>query len=137
MSILYQMNQINDNANTDDKKKHGLRPTVLSRANYNINELADYLSGGSPVRKGEMMSAITQIASGIEHLLKGGNTITIDNFGTFSLTATSRLAEEAEGIRAESIHLNKVIFQATKVAKQRIETAGFERFDAKRMNKRK
>ncbi len=137
MSILYQLNQINDNTNSEEKKKRGLRPTVLSKANCNINELADYLSGGSPVKKGEMMSAITQIAAGIENLLKQGNTVTIDNFGTFSLTATSRIAENAEGIRAESIHLNKVVFQATKGAKNRIETAGFERFDANRMNKRK
>ncbi|WP_321518014.1 HU family DNA-binding protein [uncultured Bacteroides sp.] len=137
MSILYQMNQINDNTNADEKKKRGLRPTVLSRANYNINDLADYLSSGSPVKKGEIMSAITQIASGIENLLKDGNTVTIDNFGTFSLTATSRLVENASGIRAESIHINKVVFQATRVAKKRIESAEFERFDPKRMNKRK
>lgn len=116
------------NAKTGEDKK-SVWVSVKSRSNYRMEDLVRELSGGSPAKKGELMSAFIRIAACIEEKLKDGHSVTIDGYGTFQLTVQVKEGKENSDFRAESVELKNVVFNATRQAKKRINAAGFERFN--------
>ena len=73
------------------------------------------------------------VLEGIEAILKNGNILNLDDFGSFSLNGSfCEDKEPGENHRAESIEV-----KAEKHLKRRIAAAGFEKYNPERHNKRK
>ena len=71
-------------------------------------------------------------------VLKDGNILNLDDFGSFSLNGNfCEDKEPDENHRAESIQVKNVVFKADKNLKKRISAAGFEKYNPKKHNKRK
>lgn len=102
--------------------------SVKTKKNYRISDLVREMAGDSPAKKGELTSAFMRIAACIERVLSAGNSVTIDGYGTFQVTARIREGKEDENFRAESVELKNIVFTATRDAKKRINSAGFERY---------
>ncbi len=129
MAIRYSIHTytLKNGATGDVKKSNWV--SAKSKNNYRTEDLAEELSGGSPAKKGEMLSAFTRIAACIEAKLKDGHSVTIDGYGTFQLTVQIKDGQEDSNFRAESVELKNVVFNATRQAKKRIDAAGFERYN--------
>ena len=66
----------------------------------------------------------------------GGELLT--GIGSFSLNGSfCKDKQPGENHRAESIEIKNVVFKAEKQLKKRIATAGFEKYNPERHNKRK
>lgn len=135
MAIRYKVNTYTlKNAKTGEVKKSNW-VSAKSRDNYRTEDIANELSGGSPAKKGELLSAFTRIAACIEQKLKEGHNVTIDGYGTFQLTVQIKEGKEESDFRAESVELKNVVFNANRQAKKRINAAGFERFNEENGNR--
>lgn len=78
------------------------------------------------------------ILEGIKAILKNGNIINLDDFGSFSLNGSfCEDKESGESHRAESIEVKNVVCKAEKRLKKRITAAGFEKYNPERHSKRK
>lgn len=78
------------------------------------------------------------VLEGIEAILKNGNILNLDDFGSFSLNGNfCEDKEPGENHRAESIEVKNVVFKAEKRLKKRITAAGFEKYNPEKHNKRK
>jgi len=129
MAIRYNVhtNALKNGKTGEVKKSNWV--SVKSKDNYRTEDLVEELSGGSPAKKGDLLSAFTRIAACIEQKLKDGHSVTIDGYGTFQLTVQIKEGKEDSDFRAESVELKNVVFNANRQAKKRINTAGFERFN--------
>ena len=78
------------------------------------------------------------VLEGIEAILKDGNILNLDEFGSFSLNGSfCEDKEPSENHRAESIEVKNVVFKAEKHLKRTITAAGFEKYNPEKHNKRK
>lgn len=135
MAIRYKVNTYTlKNAKTGEVKKSNW-VSAKSRDNYRTEDIVNELSGGSPAKKGELLSAFTLIAACVEQKLKEGHNVTIDGYGTFQLTVQIKEGKEDTDFRGESVELKNVVFNANRQAKKRINAAGFERFNEENGNR--
>ena len=90
------------------------------------------------ISKGEAYKSLSIVLEGMEAVLKDGNILNLDDFGSFSLNGNfCEDKEPDENHRAESIQVKNVVFKADKNLKKRISAAGFEKYNPKKHNKRK
>ena len=99
MAVRYKLTKINDNITDNKTVKYSV--TTVSYDNVNLDALA---------------------------ALEGGNTVTIDGLGTFSVTARpNREVEDPLKIRAESIKLKGIGFKPSPKLKERLRSIEFTR----------
>ena len=127
MAILYRMKIRRDNINPDDKKVTGYYPTVVRRATIDTKRLAERMANGSTLNKQEARMMIEMMIDAIETELKHGNHVCLNGFGTFSLSAESRLVKRKDEIRAESIRVKRVTFRTSEPFMRRMRKATFEK----------
>ena len=98
----------------------------------------EYLATKYNLSKGEAYKSLSIVLEGMEAVLKDGNILNLDDFGSFSLNGNfCEDKEPDENHRAESIQVKNVVFKADKNLKKRISAAGFEKYNPKKHNKRK
>ncbi|MEG2067525.1 MAG: hypothetical protein RRZ65_07785 [Tannerellaceae bacterium] len=113
MSVKYKFTPICDNMNGEGEKIKGFYPKVVSRGTIHKEELFDEISQGSASMRAELTRSWMLIESHILERLRNGYDVCLNDFGTFSLSAESRLIEKKNEIRAESITVKGMNFRAS------------------------
>ena len=111
---------------------------LLSWDTLDTKAFVEYLAFKNNISKGDAYKNLSMVLEGIEAILKNGNILNLDDFGSFSLNGSfCEDKEPGENHRAESIEVKNVVFKAEKHLKRRIAAAGFEKYNPERHNKRK
>ena len=115
MSIYYRMDEQTDNMNPEGNRKRGLFPRIIRQRTIGLKELCQHTARGTTFNAIELEAAANMLVAGILKELGDGNNVTIDNFGTFSVSAEAiRKVQQPQDIRAESIRLKKIVFKTSK-----------------------
>lgn len=126
--MKYGVYEIPDPKNRDKKIKH-LRVCngQVVDTDYIINNL--HLHDG--LNKGTVLSVLTSVIDLMGEMLANGNTVTIDELGTFKLQIEQDEecgVDDLTKIHGQHVKVKSVSFQCAKYLKQRIEErASFER----------
>ena len=122
MAVRYKLTKINDNITDNKTVKYSV--TTVSYDNVNL----DAIAGSSTFSYGEVKGLVENLTILIAEALEGGNTVTIDGLGTFSVTARpNREVEDPLKIRAESIKLKGIGFKPSPKLKERLRSIEFTR----------
>lgn len=128
MSIKYKMIHRGDYLNPDEKKKTGYYPQVIRSGTVSLEEMATIIAKGKRLQVFEIKSTLELLLACIEDELLDGNSVCLDGFGTFSLTAQSvRRVENPKEIRAESVEVKRVTFTPSLPLRKRLKNAKFIR----------
>ena len=127
MSIKYKFTPIYDNLNEEGEKVKGYYPQVVSRGTIHKDKLFDHISRGSASLRAELSRSWMLIEDSIIELLEDGYDVCMNDFGTFSVSAQSRLVEKKNEIRAESITVKGLNVRASKAINKKLKSAQFER----------
>lgn len=132
MAIQYRMLSKADNINQDKDKKKGLYPRIVNKKTIQTKDLAKKI--GDKIHLGESMAKILieALIDTIESELKEGNSVCINGFGTFSLSAKSKNVLVDSEIRAESISVKKVGFRCSPPFLRRFKFAKFKKISQKK-----
>ena len=129
MSILYKTTRFADTFT-------GVQ--LLSWDTLDTKAFVEYLAFRNNITKGDAYKNLSMVLEGIEAILKDGNILNLDDFGSFSLNGSfCEDKEPSENHRAESIEVKNVVFKAEKHLKRTITAAGFEKYNPEKHNKRK
>jgi predicted histone-like DNA-binding protein len=79
-----------------------------------------------------MKAAIEALAQTIEDKLQDGYNVSIDELGTFSVSAESRTVQDVEEIRGQSIKVKNINFRPSVRLKTTMKTSKFERVPGKK-----
>ena len=124
MAVRYKLTKINDNITDNKTVKYSV--TTVSYDNVNLDALAEQIAGSSTFSYGEVKGLVENLTILIAEALEGGNTVTIDGLGTFSVTARpNREVEDPLKIRAESIKLKGIGFKPSPKLKERLRSIEF------------
>ena len=128
MSIKYKMIHRGDYLNPEEKKKSGYYPQVIRSGTVNLEEMATIIAKGKRLQAFEIKSTLELLLACIEDELLDGNSVCLDGFGTFSLTAQCvRRVENPKEIRAESVEVKRVTFTPSLPLRKRLKNAKFIR----------
>jgi predicted histone-like DNA-binding protein len=109
------MDEQTDNLHPEGSRKRGLFPRIISRRTVGLEELCRRAASGTTFNAFEVEVAAKMLVETILKELGDGNNVTIENFGTFSVSAEAvRKVERPQDIRAESIRLKKIVFKTSK-----------------------
>lgn len=136
MSILYKTTRFADTFTGD--KETNVRVQLLSWDTLDTKAFVEYLAERNNLSKGDAYKSLSIVIEGIEAMLKEGNILNLDDFGSFSLNGSfCKDKEPGENHRAESIEVKNVVFKAEKGLKRRLSAANFVKYNPERHNKRK
>jgi predicted histone-like DNA-binding protein len=108
------MDAQNDNLRPEGSRKSGLYPRIVSKKTVGLEDLCQHAARGTTLNAFELEIAAKLIVERILKELRDGNNVTIDRFGTFSVSAEAiRKAQDPKDIRAESIRLKKIVFKTS------------------------
>lgn len=115
MSIYYKMTGITDKLNPEESRKRSFYPRIVSRKTTTLAELCKRTARGGSLNAFELEIAARMLVQGIMDELGEGNIVSIDGFGSFSVSAEAvREAQAADDIRAESIRAKRIVFKTSK-----------------------
>lgn len=127
MSIKYKMIERKDYYNSEDKKKNGYYPQIVRSKTIKIKDISKKVAAISPLGAAYAEGLVRTLLECIETELLNGNSVCFEEFGTFSLTAKCKETNDPSKIRAESIHVKRVVFIASKALNTRLKIAKFEK----------
>ncbi|MCD7850480.1 MAG: hypothetical protein LUH63_12565 [Parabacteroides sp.] len=127
MGITYRFEPVHDNMNPEEKKVKGYYPRVVSNGTIDKEMMFDAISHGSSSLRAELSRAWMLMEDFIVNKLQDGYTVNLDGFGSFSVSAQSRLVEKKNEIRAESIRVKGMTFRASEVVNKKLKRTTFER----------
>lgn len=129
MAILYRFEEKADNINPKNAKKKGLYPIVQNKKTIHTNDLAKGIASQTNIGESTARILIEAMVDTIETELKNGNSVCINGFGTFSLSAKSKNVLVDSEIRAESISVKKVGFRCSPPFLRRFKFAKFKKIN--------
>jgi predicted histone-like DNA-binding protein len=98
----------------EGSRKQGLYPRIISKRTVSLDGLCRRAAAGTTFNAFELEVAAKMLVEGILKELGDGNNVTIEDFGTFSVSAeTTRKPQRPQDIRAESIRLKKIVFKTS------------------------
>lgn len=130
MAILYKPQEFNFKTGSNEEKKNGVYPKVISRRVLNTDDLAEMIASCENYSEAGAKAAIEVVFRSIEKVLSDECFVSIDDFGRFEVTA--KYKEEVEPTtqtRRESIEVKNVIFINSKEVKRNVGMKGFKRAD--------
>lgn len=127
MAITYRFEPVHDNMNPEEKKTKGYYPKVVSSGTIDKEAMFNAISHGSSSLRAELARSWMLMEDFIINKLQDGYTINLDGFGSFSVSAQSRLIQRMNEIRAESIRVKGLNFRASEVVNKKLKRATFER----------
>jgi len=120
------MVQRGDYINPADKKKTAYYPQVVRNETLNLDDIAMRMAKGKSMQSFEIKSTVQLLLACIEDELLDGNSICLDGFGTFAVSAQAkRHVTEPNEIRAESIEIKRVTFTPSAPLRNRLKCAKF------------
>lgn len=129
MAIQYRMLSKADNINQDKDKKKGLYPRIVNKETIQTKDLAKKINAKVHLGESTAKILIEALIDTIESELKEGNSVCINGFGTFSLSAKSKNVLVDSEIRAESISVKKVGFRCSPPFLRRFKFAKFRKIN--------
>lgn len=130
MSVFYRLDALNDNMNDGTARKTGLYPRVIPHRTVFLDELITQAVRNTTLNPYEARAAFDHIIDRLLHELENGNNVNIDNFGLFSLTATTKKEEavqDEKDVRSASIGVKSVTFRMSKSLPKRLGPVDFMR----------
>jgi len=127
MQVYYSMKGMNDNIHSAEEKKTGLYPRIITRRTVFLEELIESATHNTTLSKPEMRMAFDLIIERMMVELKIGNNVCFDDIGMFSLSATSRVVQDKNEIRSDSIKVKRLVFRMSKAFLRKLGTVNFER----------
>lgn len=125
MSIQYKMIIKEDKINPEGLKKTEYHPLVVRANTIALKEICKNASQGKSISAIEIETSVLMLLEQIKTELRNSNQVCLDGFGTFSITAESRPVEHPDGIQAESIFVNQVVFMPSKKLMSGLKKAEF------------
>lgn len=86
MSILYKSTRFADTFTGN--KETNVRIQLLSWDTLDTKAFVEYLADKNNLSKGDTYKNLTMVLEGIEAVLKNGNILNLDDFGSFSLNGS-------------------------------------------------
>lgn len=130
MSIQYRLTPVRDNIS--DKPKEGFYAQVVTKGTVDTRELCKDISERCSLSVADMKAAIEALTQTIEERLQDGYNVSIDELGTFSVSAESRMVQEADEIRGQSVKVKNINFRPSVRLKATMKIAKFERLANKK-----
>lgn len=127
MAVQYRLVRQNDNLNPEEKKKAGYRPQVVRKDTINLREICKRASEGTTLNAIKVEASLRMVLEHIREELLDSNHVCLDGFGTFSLSAESRLVDSPDNIRAKSVFVKRVVFISSQILMKEIKRAKFIR----------
>ncbi|MFA6872756.1 MAG: HU family DNA-binding protein [Bacteroidaceae bacterium] len=127
MSIQYRLTQKSDNINRSPKK--GQFAQVITRGTLDTRELCKIISSRCTLTPADLKAAIDAITETIEEKLAEGYNVSLDEMGTFSITAEmleNTSVEDATPTN-RNVVFKKVNFRASVRLKKALKNAHFEK----------
>ena len=132
--IQYKMMPIKDTIN--EIPKQGFVPRIVSRGTITTRMVAKDIAAASSFSLGDVHGMICSLVEEINRNLQKGYNVTIDGLGTFSISAESRMVENENDIRANSIHVKRVTFRTARGFQARFKSATFQRMEKNQQGKK-
>lgn len=130
MSIQYRLTPMRDNISKDPKQ--GFYAQVVTKGTIDTKELCKIISDKCTLSVADMKAAIEALAQTIEDSLQDGYNVSIDELGTFSVSAESRTVQEQDDIRGQSVKVKNINFRPSVRLKSSMKIAKFERVSGKK-----
>ena len=131
MSIYYELKPKTGKSKTGEEKT-GYYPVVKRRKVIDLRALAMLLSNSNYNISLADEAKFEQLFMKILDLLKDGYTISIPNFGSFSMSIKSKTEiVDPESIRSEQIEYSCINFRTNPHVKNFFSTAQFEKYNVK------
>jgi len=126
MSIQYRLTEKSDNINRSPKK--GQFAQVITRGTIDTRELCKIISSRCTLTPTDLKSAIDAITEIIEEKLAEGYNVSLDEMGTFSITAETAEADSTENatVVSRKVVFRKVNFRASVRLKKALRNVPFE-----------
>ena len=131
MAIYYSMKGMTDNIHSEDEKKKGLYPRIVTLRTVFLQELIESSRHRTTLTEEEMRMAFELITKEMIKELKDGNNVCLDNIGMFSLSATSRVVQDEKEIRCDSIKVKRLVFRMSKAFLRKLGVVHFKRVPPK------
>jgi len=129
MSIQYRLTPMRDNIS--ENPKQGFYAQVVTKGTIDTRELCKSISEKCSLNVADMKAAIEALAQTIEDKLQDGYNVSIDELGTFSVSAESRTVQDCEEIRGQSVRVKNINFRPSVRLKTTMKTSKFERVSGK------
>lgn len=130
MSIQYRLTPMRDNISKTPKQ--GFYAQVVTKGTIDTRELCKVISEKCSLNVADMKAAIEALAQAIEDKLQDGYNVSIDELGTFSVSAESRTVSDSEDIRGQSVRVKNINFRPSVRLKTTMKTSKFERVSGKK-----
>lgn len=130
MSIQYRLTPMRDNISRTPKQ--GFYAQVVTKGTIDTRELCKVISEKCSLNVADMKAAIEALAQAIEDKLQDGYNVSIDELGTFSVSAESRTVSDSEDIRGQSVRVKNINFRPSVRLKTTMKTSKFERVSGKK-----
>ena len=127
MSIQYRLTEKSDNINRSPKKGHFAQ--VITRGTIDTRELCKIISSRCTLTPADLKAAIYAITETIEEKLAEGYNVSLNELGTFSITAETQENASAEDTlpTSRNVAFKKVNFRASVRLKKALRNAHFEK----------
>ncbi|MCD7899707.1 MAG: HU family DNA-binding protein [Bacteroides sp.] len=117
MPIKYDLFQVNELSKTEGK----YRARAVSSGKVTTEKLTEWIRQTSGISRAEAKGFIEVLTDSMLDFLADGYEVQLGGLGYFSVSVTSRLLDDPQEIRAESIRFNRLNFRAGKKARERLE----------------
>jgi len=120
MAVNYKIAPINNSRFPEGNPSH--RVSLVTKGNVGIEELAEQINIMSSCSPGDLCGIIRNLVTLIANELAAGQTVTLEDLGTFSLSAELKNpSKKPEEITGKDIDLKRVCFKAAPMLKQKIK----------------
>lgn len=104
---------------------------VVNDGDIDINEIARLTEHYTRANRGAILLAWDSILTRVMEALKEGKRVHLDGLGYLSLSATSKVMDAPDEIRAESVHYKGIHFRPDRACNRSLCTTRFERTHVK------
>jgi predicted histone-like DNA-binding protein len=96
-----------------------------------FKELAGIISNQSTLTPADVIACLVALSDNMKSLLDMGNTVRLDNIGTFSIAVSSKGFTNPEDITADKVKATKIVFKPDKDLRSVLNDFRFVSYDKK------
>jgi predicted histone-like DNA-binding protein len=120
--VVKHINHLNN-----DGEKEGYFPRITNRIKLTSDDIAKIISRQSSFTKADVKGVIEAFIENIPDLLLDNYTVSLDNFGTFSLHAGTKSESQESKVSARNIKDLRISFRPSVVVKEKLKRARFKK----------
>jgi predicted histone-like DNA-binding protein len=104
-------------------------PRITKRRKLNSDDIANIITRQSSFTKADVKGIIEAFIENIPELLMDNHTISLDNFGTFSLHASTNSEIQEAKVTSRNINNLRISFRPSVVVKKKLKKARFKKVE--------